>query len=219
MFCVTSANARSYKVGDYYEENGLKGIVVRVDATGEHGLLMSLDKTALKWLDDKDDKFTTGAFYEDDGQKNMDVIEKYIQANGKTWETFPFFKWCRDHGDGWYAPASDELKDILNTINGGEGKYNSKFMKKVAKSLKKAKGDGLINGGYMGSKLPFSMYSSTEGDGGMVYTLYMKESVSSMLVRSSYSSPKGKFVVELMLKTHTGGKFANAFGSRAVHKF
>lgn len=35
-----------YKVGDYYEKDGLKGIVVRVDNSGNHGLIMSLEKCA-----------------------------------------------------------------------------------------------------------------------------------------------------------------------------
>ena len=83
MLCVMSANAKSYKQGDYYEENGLKGIVVRVDATGEHGLIMSLNICSKKWLDDSDDKLSTNCFYEDDGEKNMAVAEKYINENGK----------------------------------------------------------------------------------------------------------------------------------------
>ena len=211
--------ANAYKVGDYYEKDGLKGIVVRVDASGEHGLIMSLDKCAKRWLDGGDEKFNTNAFFEDDGEKNMAVIEKYINENGKSWSMFPYFEWCRSLGSGWYAPASDELKDILKTINGGEGKYNSKFMKKVSKVLKKHKGDGLINGGYFGDKNPHAMYSSTEGDGGNVYVIFFKESVASMLLKTQFSSSKGEFVVQCMPKTHTGGKIANLYGSRAVHKF
>lgn len=217
LLCTLNSSAKSYKVGDIYNENGLKGIVVRVDASGEHGLIMSLKKSAKKWLDGSDEKFSTNAYYEDDGEKNMAVIEKYIKDNGKTWSMFPYFEWCRSLGDGWYAPATDELKDILQVINGGEGKYNQKIMKKIAKVIKKNKGDGLIDSGYFGSKLPHSMYSSTEGDAGMVYTLYFKENLASQLVRMG--GPKGQFVVESMPKTHTGGKFANMYGSRAIHKF
>lgn len=215
MLCSLGANA--YKVGDYYEKDGVKGIVVRVDETGEHGLIMSLEKSAKKWIDGGDEKFSTNAYFEDDGEKNMAVIEKYINDNGKSWDMFPYFQWCRSLGSGWYAPALDELKDILKTINGGEGKYNAKFMKKITKLLKKHKGDGLIDGGYFGNKNPQMMYSSTEGDAGMVYTLVFKENLASMLVRMG--GPKGRFVIESWQKTTTGGKLANQFGSRAVHKF
>ena len=212
---ATKANAQ-YKVGDYYENGTVKGIVIRVDNSGNHGLIMSLDKCAKKWLDDKDEKFNTNAYYEDDGEKNMAVIEKYIKENGKSWAMFPYFEWCRNHGEGWYAPALDELKDILNAINGGTGKYNAKYMKQITKTLKKHKGDGLIDSGYFGTKQPHSMYSSTEGDAGMVFTLFFKQNISSALLGGT---PKGEFIVESMLKTQTGGKFANAYGSRAVRKF
>ena len=217
ILCTLGVNAKTYKVGDYYEENGLKGLVVRVDASGEHGLIMSLDKCAKKWLDEGDEKFSTNAYYEDDGEKNMEVIQKYINENGKSWSMFPYFEWCRSLGDGWYAPASEELKDILNAINGGEGKYNAKFMKKVTKTLKRNHGDGLIDGGYFGSKSPHMMYSSTEGDAGMVYTLWFKQNIASSLI--GMGGPKGSFLIESLPKTHTGGKFANLYGSRAVHKF
>lgn len=212
---VFSAKAQ-YKLGDYYENNGLKGIVVKVDVTGNHGLIMSLEKSAKKWLDDKNEKFNTNAYYEDDGEKNMAVIEKYIKDNGKSWDMFPYFSWCRSLGDGWYAPAEDELKDILNTINGGTGKYDAKYMKKISKLLKKHKGEGLINSGYFGTKAPHTMYSSTESDAGMVYTLYFKQNISSALLGGT---PKGEFVIDNMLKTITGGKFSNDYGSRAIHKF
>ena len=203
LLCTLTADA--YKVGDYYEKDGLKGIVIRVDASGNHGLIMSLDKCAKKWLDGKDEKFSTNAYYEDDGEKNMAVIQKYIEENGKSWSMFPYFEWCRSHGEGWYAPATDELKDILKTINGSEGKYNASFMKKVAKVLKKHKGQ------------PHAMFSSTEGDAGMVYTMFFKQNIASALI--GVGGPKGEFLVQSMPKTHTGGKFANMYGSRAIHKF
>lgn len=215
LLCTLTADA--YKVGDYYEKDGLKGIVIRVDASGNHGLIMSLDKCAKKWLDGKDEKFSTNAYYEDDGEKNMAVIQKYIEENGKSWSMFPYFEWCRSHGEGWYAPATDELKDILKTINGSEGKYNASFMKKVAKVLKKHKGDGLIDSGYFGTKQPHAMFSSTEGDAGMVYTMFFKQNIASALI--GVGGPKGEFLVQSMPKTHTGGKFANMYGSRAIHKF
>ncbi len=213
--CFSSAFAQ-YKVGDYYEKDGVKGLVVRVDESGQHGLIMSLEKCTKKWLDDKDEKFNTNAYYEDDGEKNMAVIEKYIQENGKSWEMFPFFEWCRSLGEGWYAPAADELKDILKAINGEGEKYNNKQMKKIAKVLKKHKGDGLIDTGYFGSKTPYHMYSSTEGDAGTVQVLYFKINTSSALLGGK---PKGKMLIDSFPKTYTGGKLANIYGSRAVRKF
>lgn len=33
---------RTYKIGDYYHENGKEGIVFEVDATGRHGKIMAM---------------------------------------------------------------------------------------------------------------------------------------------------------------------------------
>lgn len=85
----TVANAQ-YKVGDIYNKDGLKGVVVKVDDSGQHGIIMSLDKFSGKWYNDKKAKFLTDAFYEDDGEKNMAVIERYLSDNGLSWDKFPF---------------------------------------------------------------------------------------------------------------------------------
>ena len=213
-----------YEVGDIYDKGGLKGIVVRVDDSGNHGLIMSVDRCSKKWLNDSDAKYETAAFYEDDGEKNMKVIEKYLEESGNSWEIFPFFNWCRSLGDGWYAPASDELKDILLLINGGEGVYNEKNMKTITKTLKKAKGDGLVDKGMYGTYCPYSMLSSTETDGGEIYALHFLESKSSSVSRMLGGSlkAKGEFKV-LPLSKSKKGKYTvmglTKLGSRAVHKF
>lgn len=80
LLCVIYAKA--YNVGDFYNKNGVKGVVVKVDASGEHGLIMSLDKFSGKWSSDKKAKFETNAFYEDDGEKNMKAIAKYLSERG-----------------------------------------------------------------------------------------------------------------------------------------
>ena len=51
-------------------------IVVRVNETGSHGLIMSLEKCAKKWINDGDEKFSTNAYFEDDGEKNMANLRK-----------------------------------------------------------------------------------------------------------------------------------------------
>ena len=226
MFAGTAS--AKYKSGEIYDENGLKGIIVYVDDSGEHGLIMSLERCGKKWLKDSDEKFGTAAFYEDDGQKNMDALQGYINENNLSWELFPLFEWARSLGEGWYIPATDELAYILQTINGGEGKFNKKYMKNVSKSIKKADGDKLMDSGFGAAhdNHPYIMYSSTEADGGTVYMLYFQESMGSMAKKAISSmgglgtltgkTPKGEFKIQAMPK-NIGGK--SMYGSRAVHKF
>lgn len=39
------------KIGDLYNNNGLKGVVIYVDNSLEHGLIMSLDEAFLNWYE------------------------------------------------------------------------------------------------------------------------------------------------------------------------
>ena len=99
-FFSCAAMKAQYKIGDIYNEGGLKGIVVRVDDKGLHGIIMSLDRFGGKWYLNKKAKFLTDAFYEDDGEKNMAVIERYItdqytesDRNQQHW--FELFGYCQ----------------------------------------------------------------------------------------------------------------------------
>lgn len=111
---------KTYKVGDYYNKNGKQGVVFWVDTTGEHGKIVSVKETELAWCsDEKEKEMLIGANSKTDGAKNMAVVK---QRAG--WRTkYPAFAWCADLGDGWYLPAYDELKillqneTVLNKVN------------------------------------------------------------------------------------------------------
>lgn len=206
MFVALSAKA-GYSVGDYYEENGVKGIVIKVDATGEHGLIMSLDKFKGKWCSDKKAKFETNAFYEDDGQKNMEAVERFISESGKTWDLFPFFEWCRNKGEGWYAPALDELNALITAVNGSIGTYQASAVSKMESNLTAHGGESLFGAVKfpMGGKMPYSLFSSTEGNKGKIH-------IVGILPTSPFAAPKVVF-------WEAKKSFDNNMGSRAVHKF
>ena len=102
---------RIWKVGDYYNVDGKEGVVFWVDETGEHGKIVSMDQTKLQWCtDDEYKKELTGiATDRSNGMNNLRSIMKIDEWRNK----YPAFAWCADHGDGWYLPAIDELKDLL----------------------------------------------------------------------------------------------------------
>ncbi|MFI3240370.1 MAG: hypothetical protein R3Y22_07270 [Bacteroidales bacterium] len=210
------ANAKQYKVGDIYNNNGIKGIVVIVTNNGEHGLIMSLDGEAAHWSE-KNMNHEIKAFHEDDGMKNMLVVENYINENGISWDNFPLFKWARDMGDGWYIPAKDETLTIMENINGGSLIYNEKNIKGFEKKIKKGKGRVLRNKGAIGDNSFLDIVTSTEITDDMSYRITMSESDESTLGRvafGKFSSQKGTFQAipvqkNIKLKSR----------SRAVHKF
>ena len=110
-----------YKVGDYYNENGKKGVVFWVNASGKHGKIVSLTESGtLKWSSNENElKKLIGAKSETDGAYNMSVVKTISNWQSK----YPAFKWCADLGEGWYLPAIEELKlftldeTVRNTIN------------------------------------------------------------------------------------------------------
>ncbi|MBP3548372.1 MAG: protein kinase [Alistipes sp.] len=100
----------TYKIGDYYNENGKQGVVFEVWDGGRHGKIVSLDETRATW----DSRVTkngtrTYANSESDGKANTDKI--MARSDSKYFEAFA---WCRAKGNSWYLPALNELKSIYN---------------------------------------------------------------------------------------------------------
>lgn len=104
--------ARRYKIGDYYDFNGLKGVVFEVSRDGRHGKIVSLNQSdeQLSWtVDAKEQRRKREAVDTVDGAKNISVI-----AAVEGWQSkYPAFKWCAEQGEGWYLPAIDELKSFV----------------------------------------------------------------------------------------------------------
>ena len=145
-----------YAIGDIYDNNGVKGIVVMLTDGGRHGLIMSLDEACLAWstLPRKQQK-KTGAENQFNGEANMLTIEKYIAENNLSWEVFPAFKWCRDKGEGWYLPSINEIWSAGTIYLGGSrSAENRRFRKNFNTNIENVGGTPLNN-------LMF-YYSSTE---------------------------------------------------------
>jgi len=107
-----------YKVGDYYNENGKRGVVFEVWDGGRHGKIVSLDETRVSWdsrvkWDSENSCYMNGtrtyAGSKSDGKSNTDKIMSRSDS-----DYFPAFKWCRAKGDSWYLPSLNELKGIYN---------------------------------------------------------------------------------------------------------
>lgn len=125
---------QTYKVGDYYNENGIEGIVFEVWDGGRHGKIVSLDETRAQWdsrVDWDGDKVingtTTYAYSNSDGKANTDKL----MSRGDSQYFLPA-KWCRDKGASWYLPVRDELMAIYNNRD----KINNSLTKIGATTLK-----------------------------------------------------------------------------------
>ena len=178
----SSASDGIYEIGDIYDRNGLKGIVVHTTDGGRHGLIMSLILPhsphhvyeKYKRFKKDDEKMwcsraigaqTVGLTDEEDGMNNLRILAQAIEANGLSWDDFPAFKWCREQGDGWYLPAIDEVLTIGHNYNGGLRKNDRQARNKFNNTLKNAGGKRMDRMVYY--------FSSTEKDEKMAYTSHM----------------------------------------------
>ncbi len=116
-----------FDLGQLYDRNGVRGIVVALNEDRTHGLLMSVDQVMVAWsVFRKGNYRLVGADDKMDGAKNMETVAAYIARENLSWDDFPAFKWCRDKGEGWYLPAIDELLTIGNNYNGGNRQRNDR---------------------------------------------------------------------------------------------
>lgn len=140
------------KIGDIMEKSGTKGIVVYVDESGQHGLLMTVQAATKKqvlWADESYASEKTGANDENDGEKNTQTVVNYAKGKGLNLsEAFPLFDWAVNTcGEGWYIPASNELITMANGITRNQLKGFSpknKNIVQIQKTLQKNKGYSLI---------------------------------------------------------------------------
>lgn len=183
--------AKEYQIGEFYDQNGVKGVVCMLTEDRRHGLIISLDEIYLPWSEfRKSDLRVAGADDRIDGMGNMEKVAAYIAENNLSWDDFPAFKWCRDKGEGWYLPAIDELLTIGHNYNGGTRVQNNRQARnKFNDALKDA-------GGKRMDRLVY-YFSSTEMDEKNAYTTHM--------------GIEPPYVIEIP-------KY-NKFLVRAVHKF
>ena len=147
---TSASSGKVYKVGDYYNENGKKGVVFDVSADGKSGKIVSMGETWGGWTTDgKEQSRIIGASSTTDGAYNMTVVKSVPDWE----EKYPNFKWCANLGEGWYLPAIEELKLLIldNTV------YNA-----VNRTLAANKGTLLANKETVSYLI--SYLSSTEGN-------------------------------------------------------
>ena len=151
------------KVGDYYNQGLVKGIVFSVDETGQHGMVVSLDEKNLQWST-LGTSVITGAVYVslDYGLDNVLGIKDLYD----NWaETFPAVAWCSSKNPGslntWYLPAANELRTLLDGY-AGNPELQLSFEQNSGIALKPAE----------------YYWSSTDGGGQIAYSYRYDENLS-----------------------------------------
>jgi len=100
--------ARRYSVGDYYEENGKRGVVFEVDPAGRHGKIVALNDAPYlsRWQRRTDTLVVRTIDKSEDGPAALNEVR--LLPDWK--EKYPAFAYCASLGDGWYLPTLEDLR-------------------------------------------------------------------------------------------------------------
>jgi hypothetical protein len=120
------------EVGAIYEVNGVQGVIYAINtnkATGiTHCYLFSMDEEDLQWstLYEWCNCISGNGFY-----NSYDPFDRY----GCNVNNYPAFKWCFDHGEGWFMPSSKELYQIWDFITDGARDFEAPSVAKWNKLI------------------------------------------------------------------------------------
>ena len=105
----TTSTQSTYKIGDYYDCNGMQGVVFEINDDGRHGKILSMDQTFASWCtaSQHDKNIKIGATSEHDGFLNTHKVLSRSDC-----DEYPAFAWCRNKGNKWYIPSKKEFYAI-----------------------------------------------------------------------------------------------------------
>ena len=101
-----SAFAGRYQPGDYFDENGVRGIVIEVDAEG-HGIVMSIAQANLRWCEfKKSDAVRLGLDDQHDGAVNQAAFARMPTREKSGGRTIPPSNGAATSAKGGICPRS-----------------------------------------------------------------------------------------------------------------
>ena len=104
-----------YEIGAIYEVNGVKGVIfaIKSDNKGDtYCYIFSLDEEDLQWST----KYEFCNCMSQRGDYNTNDPFDYF---GMNIDDYPAFKWCKEHGEGWFLPSSTEMHWMWDMLTEG----------------------------------------------------------------------------------------------------
>ena len=123
--------ADKYKVGSIIEVNGVKGMIFAIKGfpvyndeytevipTDQYCYIVSLDEEDLQWST----KYVWCNCGSQRGDYNSsDPFNRWDQDIND----YPAFKWCKEHGEGWFLPSSTEMNWLWEMLTEGARDFNA----------------------------------------------------------------------------------------------
>ena len=110
-----------YEIGAIHEVNGVKGVIfaIKSDNKGDtYCYMFSMDEEDLQWST----KYEWCNCMSQRGDYNSSDPFNYW---GMNIDDYPAFKWCKEHGEGWFLPSSTEMHWMWDMLTNGERDFNA----------------------------------------------------------------------------------------------
>lgn len=140
-----------YEPGMLYNENGVKGVIFAIKEHKASGTMfcyvMSMDEEDLAWSTEQVDlRYATGTW---GAWITEDIF--HPDRDNRDINNYPAFKWCVEHGDGWFLPSQDELTWMWEGISGGTYDFDSPTVAEFNKTLTENGGEPVVETYYWSS--------------------------------------------------------------------
>ena len=140
-----------YEPGMLYNENGVKGVIFAIKEHPNSGTIfcyvMSMDEEDLAWSNEQVDlRYANSAW-------GAWITEDIFDPNrdDRNINDYPAFKWCVEHGDGWFLPSQQEMQWMWDAVSGGTHEFDSESVAKYNKTLSDNGGEPFIETYYWSS--------------------------------------------------------------------
>lgn len=146
--------AGKYELGSIYEVNGVKGVIyaIKTDNNGYTWCyLFSLDEEDLQW---STENVMCNCISSKGEWNTYDPFDPtYSKADGgvRDINNYPAFKWCMEHGDGWFMPSSTELQWMWEAITEGARDFDAPAVEKWNKIITDNGGEPFVETYYWSS--------------------------------------------------------------------
>ena len=154
---ITPPTPDQYGIGSLYDNGDVKGVIfaikdfpvyndtyTEVIRTDKYCYIFSLDEEDLQWST----KYEWCNCTSQRGEYNSSDPFNYW---GQDINDYPAFKWCKEHGDGWFLPSSNELNWMWETITDGARDFTAPSVAQYNKLITDNGGEPFVETYYWSS--------------------------------------------------------------------